>query len=465
MCLIHRRFQFLLQDKLSFTILFLILPLKVVQLQIRNNQIQTGKIMALVFKFGGASLKDADSVRNMADIVASFSDNIIIVVSAMGKTTKALHKLATGYFYRDESAKDIEEFWAYHNEIIENLGIKSEPELMDRLNWIKEYLIQKLSQKPSESFDFEYDQIVCIGELISSVIVNQYLKKCNIKNQWIDIRQSLKTDNVYRDSRINWEISEDLVLKNFDFSKDRIFLTQGFIASDQDNNSTTLGLEGSDYTAAALAYFINAEKMVVWKDVAGFFNSDPNEFENVVKLDAISYREAVELAYYGAKIIHPKTIKPLENKNIPLWVKSFKEPDQEGTVITLSTHDKSGVVPMVPVYITKNSQILISIAPNDFSFIAEYNLEHIFSILARYRIRVNLMQNSAISFSVCVDYDEEKIIPAIRELNNAYKVLFNKDLTLVTIRHFNEEIVKQIVAGKEVLVQQKSRNMIRLVVR
>jgi len=431
----------------------------------QTKNIKHSTNMALVFKFGGASLKDADSVKNMAKIVASYSDNLIVVVSAMGKTTRSLHKLALAYFNDQDYTSELKYFWDYHLEIIENLGLKNNQELAFQLKNIQQALDLKLDAYPSINFDFEYDQIVCQGEIMASAIVSNYLNFCNIHNQWLDIRTSLKTDSIFRDACVDWTNSEKLVLENFNFRKTGIYLTQGFIASDNEGNSTTLGLEGSDYTAAALSYFINAEKMIVWKDVPGFFNSDPNIFDNVVKLDAISYREAVELAYYGAKIIHPKTIKPLENKQIPLWVKSFKDPFLDGTVITSSTPDKMGVVPMVPVYITKNSQILISIAPEDFSFIAEHNLEHIFSILAKFRVKVNLMQNSAISFSICCDFNEDKIPAVITELKKDYKVLYNNELTLITIRHFDEATIDQMTKEREVLVVQKSRHMARFVVK
>jgi aspartate kinase len=421
--------------------------------------------MALVLKFGGASLKDASSVKNMADIVNSFNENLIIVVSAMGKITRQLHLLTEIFFNGRSFESEFEKFWEFHQAIINDLGLENDLHLKKQLNSLKNYLNSRLSRIPSTDFDYEYDQIVCCGELLSSLIVSSYLNKDGINCKWVDIRDSLKTNSIYRDARINWDESEKSVLQNFDFKDNRIYLTQGFIASNEKNKTTTLGLEGSDYTAAALAFFVNANRLIVWKDVSGIYNSDPNEFKDSIKLDSISYYEAVELAYYGAKVIHPKTIKPLENKNIPLWVKSFKNPHEPGTVITASTDNKRGVSPEVPVFIFKNSQILISIAPNDFSFIAEDNLEHIFSILARYRIKVNLMQNSAISFSVCSDDEEDKIAPAIEMLKKDFKVLYNNNLTLITIRHFNDQTIEQTTKEKEILVQQKSRNTIRFVVR
>jgi len=421
--------------------------------------------MALVFKFGGASLKDAASVRNMADIIKKYQDNLVVVVSAMGKTTRALHQVVNDYFSRKDYEQSLNLVLDYHQSIIDELFEKENINLKNAIDSLKASLHQKLLETPSLNLDFEYDQIVPYGELLSSVIVNEYLNDAGIKNEWMDIRYSVKTDSVYRDANIDWQLSTELVNRHFSFQKHRVYLTQGFIASNQQNLTTTLGLEGSDFTAAVISFSINAEKMVVWKDVPGIFNSDPNLFKTVVKLDAISYREAVELAYYGAKVIHPKTIKPLENKSIPLWVKSFKEPDELGTVIISSTPNKIGVQPAVPIYITKNNQILISIAPYDFSFIAEENLEQIFSILAQFRIKVNLMQNSAISFSICADYDADRILPGIEKLKSKYKVLYNNDLTLVTIRHFNNEIIHDTTYGRKVYVQQKSRHTARFVVK
>jgi len=421
--------------------------------------------MAIVFKFGGASLKDAASVRNMAEIIKKYKENMIIVVSAMGKTTRALHQVVNDYFSNKDFTQSLNIVCEYHQSIINELFVDDNNSSQLKFDSFKASLNEKLSEPPSSNFDFEYDQIVSYGELISSVIVSEYLNFSGIKNKWLDIRLLVKTDSIYRDAKIDWSLSSDLIKEKVAFKDDHIYLTQGFIASDQHNNTTTLGLEGSDFSAAVISHCIDAEKMIVWKDVPGVYNSDPNIFKNVVKLDAISYREAVELAYYGAKVIHPKTIKPLENKNIPLWVKSFKEPDEPGTVITLSTPNKRGVIPDVPIFITKNNQILISIAPYDFSFIAEDNLQHIFSILAQFRIKVNLMQNSAISFSICTDYDQNKVELAIKELKLNYKVLYNNELTLVTIRHFNNETIHETTYGRKVYVEQKSRHIARFVVK
>jgi len=420
--------------------------------------------MTLIYKFGGASVKDADSVKNLAKIVSENNDKLIVVVSAMDKITRALKALTDNYFLWKSTDADFKEIVRFHHEIINQLFGNDHISVRGKFNEISLELLVKLGKDPSDSYDYDYDQIVAFGELFSSFVVNEYLNYSGIKTKLVDIRKSLKTDNIYRDARIDWEESNKLVTNDFDFTDTQIYLTQGFIASDKDRNTTTLGLEGSDFSAAVLAYILNAEKVVVWKDVDGVFSSDPNEVEDVIKLDAISYHEAVELAYYGAKVIHPKTIKPLQNKNIPLYVKSFLYPESKGTIITESTTNQQGVVPEVPVFITKNNQILISIAPNDFSFITENCLGQIFSIFAEYRVKVNLMQNSAISFSVCVDYVAERVMHAIRELRKGYKVLYNDKLTLVTIRHYNKDVIEATTKGRKVFVQQKSRNTARFVI-
>jgi len=420
--------------------------------------------MAVIFKFGGASVKDAESIKNIEKIINSYDEELIIVVSAMGKMTRTLHHVAELYFSGKSTDTEFKEIVKFHQSIISQLFGNKNIEALHKFNELSIGLLVRLGKEPSLTFDYDYDQIVPFGELFSAFIISEYLNSVGVKNKLKDIRKVLKTDSTYRDAKINWEVSERLVNENFNFAENKIYVTQGFIASDDKNHMTTLGLEGSDFTAASLAYMINAEKVVVWKDVEGIYNSDPSEVQNVVKLDAISYQEAVELAYFGAKVIHPKTIKPLQNKNIPLFVKSFLRPEGEGTVITESTPNKTGVLPEVPVFITKNNQILISIAPNDFSFIAEDNLEHIFSVLAKNRVKVNLMQNSAISFSVCVDYLSERILEVIKELRKKYKVLYNEDLTLITIRHYNKELIEEMTRNRKILVQQKSRHTARFVV-
>ncbi|MCF6241542.1 MAG: aspartate kinase [Bacteroidales bacterium] len=417
-----------------------------------------------VFKFGGASVQDAQSIINLAGILKKYNHKpLIVVISAMNKTTRQLIKLTQLYFKSTDYQNQLKLIIDFHQNIINELFI--EPKNINyEFEQLIEQLNQKLTQKPSSDYDFEYDQIVVYGELFSTKIIAAYLKQENIDNEWVDIRKLIKTDAEYANAKPDWQQTAQLLQKQFKYQKNTV-ITQGFIASNQQGFNTSLGIEGSDFSAAIIAYSLNAQELVVWKDVAGFYSSDPKLFKNVVKLDAVSFHEAVELAYYGAKIIHPKTIKPLQNKKIPLHVKSFINPDLSGTLIKETTENNTGLQPEVPVFITKNNQILISIAPQDFSFIAEDNLSDIFSLMARFRIKVNLMQNSAISFSICVDYEPVRIKQLLLELKNNYKVLYNTNLTLITIRHYNSSIIEELTVGRKIFVQQKSRNTARFVVK
>lgn len=420
--------------------------------------------MALIYKFGGASVKDANSVKNLGEIVSACNTDLVIVVSAMDKTTRALEALIDDYVMHKNIDEHVKTIVKFHHNIINELFENKANNTKNEFNKIVFNLFSKLDKKIKGSYDFCYDQIIAYGEIFSSFIVGKYLHYINLKTKIVDIRKIIKTDSTHRDALINWEKTQKLVSEVFKFDDYHTYLTQGFIATDDDGNITSLGLEGSDFSAAILAYCLNAEKLVVWKDVDGIYSSDPRKVKDVVRLNVLSYREAVELAYYGAKIIHPKTIKPLENKKIPLHVKSFINPQSTGTLICKTTDNQKGVDPYVPVFITKESQILISISPRDFSFITESALEQIFSVLANNKVKVNLMQNSAISFSICVDYKSKRILKAIKELRLKYKVLYNESLSLITIRHYNDKVIKQTTQHKKILVQQKSRHTARFVV-
>ena len=418
-----------------------------------------------VFKFGGASVSNAKSIINLSDILKKYNGSIIVVVSAMGKTTRQMEQIVDEYFTNRSFYESLNTLLNIHEKLIFELFKDEKSNIYTDFKLLTQSLQDKLRIKPSTNYDYEYDQIVAFGELFSTRIVEAYLCQRGFNSKWVDIRESIKTDSIYRDARINWSLSEKLIKENFVFQNHQILLTQGFIASNEKNRTTTLGIEGSDFSAAILAYALDATEMVVWKDVPGFYNSDPKLFTKLVKLNAVSFHEAVELAYYGAKIIHPKTIKPLQNKNIPLYVKSFKEPETSGTVISRSTENKCGLDPEVPIFITKNNQVLISIAPHDFSFIAEDNLSAIFALLACYRVKVNLMQNSAISFSICVDNIKERIELLLEELKSNYKVLYNNELTLVTIRHYNQQTIDELTNDRKIFIQQKSRHTVRFVVK
>ncbi len=322
------------------------------------------------------------------------------------------------------------------------------------------HLEAKLQEPASLNYDFEYDQVVSYGEILSTKIVSSYLNYVGFKNKWLDVRTFFKTDNHYREAHIDWELSTKLARKVFNFNDCNAYVVQGFIGSTSENFFTTLGREGSDYTASILSYMLDAEKMVVWKDVPGILNADPRLFPSAQKLPEISYLEAIEMTYYGAQVIHPKTMKPLQNKNIPLYVKSFVEPHLEGSVI----HSVDHTLQLVPVIIIKKDQVLISISPTDFSFIAEHNLSDIFALFAKYRLKVNLSQNSALSFSVCTDSMENKYLEVIEILKQNYKVLYNENAELITIRYYTDEVISQLTAQRKILVEQKSRKTARFVV-
>ncbi len=413
-----------------------------------------------VFKFGGASVKDASAVKNVGSILNRFpNEDIIVVISAMGKVTNALERLTDAFFYKKENAADVlNEIKKYHFDIVDQLFSNKQHPIYNELNNTFVELEWAIEDEPTHSYNHEYDQIVSMGELISTKIVSAYLNDNNIKNQWLDARGIIQTDNTYREGRVDW----DLTLKlSENLSKQKgIILTQGFIGGTSENFTTTLGREGSDYTAAILAFTTNSESVTIWKDVPGVLNADPKWFDETKKLEQISYQDAIELAYYGATVIHPKTIKPLQNKKIPLYVKSFIKPDEKGTVI----NEIQSPLP-IPCFIFKVNQVLISISPKDFSFIIEENLSDIFNLFAEKQVKVNVMQNSAISFSVSVDSDERKLPDLIKTLQKDYRVLYNENLELITIRYYDQATIDRVTIDKKILLEVKSRNTVQLVVK
>jgi aspartate kinase len=418
-----------------------------------------------VFKFGGASVKDADAVKNVAVILSMFSnEEIVVIVSAMGKTTNALEKVVDAYINgKDNMRALIDDVKIFHTEIINQLEFrKNHPLYADVENSFVEidWLVE---EEPTKGYAFIYDQIVSQGEIISTKIVSTYLNENKIKNTWLDVRDVLQTDNTYREGKINWELTEKLVTAKIPslFKKNKIIITQGFIGATSENFTTTLGREGSDYTAAILSYCLNAKEMIVWKDVPGVLSADPRYSDEAIKLEHISYHDAIELTYYGATVIHPKTIKPLENKNIPLKVCSFKAPAEKGTTIG----NFQGTKPLVPCFIYKLNQILFSITSTDFSFIAEEGMSKIFSIFAMHKIKINLMQNSALSFSICVDNDPHKIPELIEDIKKEFKVLYNDGLKLITIRHYYPSTIDQLIKDKTIFLEQRSRQTAHLVMK
>ncbi len=418
-----------------------------------------------VFKFGGASVKDAAAVKNVAAVLKMFpNEDLVVVISAMGKTTNALEKVVHAYFHDKENAHPLlNEVKEYHHAIMEELFSETNHPVFEKVNnFFVE--IDWVLEEETRSYGFIYDQIVSMGELISTAIVSAYLNSVSIKNVWQDVRDVLQSDNTYREAKVNWEMSTGLISNKIPtlFNKENhIVITQGFIGSTSENYTSTLGREGSDYTAAILAHILNAESVSIWKDVPGVLNADPKFFNDAQKLEQISYLDAIELAYFGASVIHPKTIKPLENKNIPLYVKSFLNPSSKGTLIAKDLETK----PLVPSFIFKTNQVLLSISAKDFSFIAEENLSNIFSHFAECGVKLNLMQNSAISFSVCVDDDEEKLPKLIEQLKKNYKVLYNKNLQLYTIRHYFPSTIEALTNNREILLEQRSRNTAQIVMK
>jgi len=418
--------------------------------------------MIKVFKFGGASVKDASSVKNVLKVLDLYKDEkIAVVISAMGKTTNALEKLLHAYFYHtDRIEEEFNSIRDYHFKIINGLFPDNKHEVYGDVAGVFTSLKNWLENPPSDNYDYEYDQIVSIGEIISTKIVSAYLNINGMENLWIDARSIIRTDNTYRDARIEWDKTSELVKSVMKFHKEKIYVTQGFIGSTSESITTTLGREGSDFSAAILAWCLDAEKVAIWKDVPGVLNADPKYFDNTIKLDQLSYHDAIELAYYGASVIHPKTIKPLQNKKIPLWVKSFVEPKEKGTVIQ---SDRDGLA--VPSFIFKMDQVLVTIAARDFSFIAEQNLRDIFHELSRLRIKINLMENTALSFSICADWDERKIPELIKSLEDEFMVKYNRGLELVTIRHYDQQTIERVTVNKDILLEEKSRYTVQMVMR
>ncbi len=413
-----------------------------------------------VFKFGGASVKNAEGVRNVAKIINRYSDNLVVVSSAMGKITNLLETLVKAYFEKNGKADSIfNSFKAYHIEICAELF--EERKTPDSVQNLFTELEIKLNKTPSLDFDFEYDQVVSFGEMTSTLIISEYLNVAGRKNKWIDIRTCLRTDNKFRDASVDWELTEKLVTGIFNFEKERLYVTQGFIGATTWNLTTTLGREGSDFTAAILGNVLNAESVSIWKDVPGVLSADPKKMEGTVKIDALSYREAVEMTYSGAKVIHPKTMKPLHNKGISLYVKSFLSPDDEGTVI----HNIDHKIELPPIFIQKENQVLVTLSPKDFSFINIEDIERVVNFLKENRVTVTLMQQSAIDLNLVLNDPDAKLENIFQELMPFYTVRYNIGLTLITIRHYTEETLDWMVKKKDIYLEQHSRLTARMLVK
>ncbi|MBK8700219.1 MAG: aspartate kinase [Saprospiraceae bacterium] len=416
-----------------------------------------------VFKFGGASVKNAPGFVNVAEIIAFFKgEKLAIVVSATGKTTNALETVVKSYFYKDGTALEkLDAIKRNHYEIIETLGLvgteieQDVNDLFVEIDWI-------LDDEPHDQYDYIYDQIVSIGELVSSRILYHTLRSRGINASWLDVRGVLFTDEIHREAKVIWNLTSEKVNASIRslLEHSDVVVTQGFIGSTTENHTTTLGREGSDYTAAILSYCCNAEAMHIWKDVPGVLTGDPRKFENVVKMEKLSYKEAIEMTYYGAKVIHPKTIKPLQNKNIPLYVRPFDNPSSVGTKIS---SEAEGFYP--PIVVIEEDQALVSISVRDFSFVAEQHISNIFGILSELRLKVNMMRNTAISFTLCVQHHQDKLLQLKEKLENEFSVNIETGLEMITIRHFTKEAIQEMKRNKLTLFEDRLQDTIQLVVK
>lgn len=414
-----------------------------------------------VYKFGGASVKNAEAVRNVYEIIKGEKDNLAVVVSAMGKSTDLLETLIEAYFNSsfDDMERIFNSFSEYHLQIIEALfGEKGMPQGVYELFTELE---QKLNSRPSYDYNFEYDQIICFGELISTRIISDYLNATGHANDWIDIRLCLKTDDTFRDAKVDWGWTEQLIRREFNFNDCPLFITQGFIGSTTTNLTTTLGREGSDFTAAIIGSSLNAESVAIWKDVPGILSADPKKMNDTVKLDELSYKEAVEMTHSGAKVIHPKTMQPLHNKGIPLLVKSFEAPGDKGTVI----HKIGHKIELPPIFIIKENQVLITLSAKDFSIIAINDIERVVNFMIGKLIKVTLMQQSAIDLNIVADASDQNLEEIFGELSEQYNIRYNTELTLVTIRHYTEDVLDWMVKEKDIYLEQHSRLTARMLIK
>jgi len=412
-----------------------------------------------VFKFGGASVKDAKGVKNLVNVLNKTGyKNTLVVVSAMGKTTNALEKVIANYFdNKGELQSSLQEVIKFHNGILLDLFDNEQHAVYKKIAALFNELTAFMDRNKSPDYNFVYDQVIGYGELVSTTIVNEYLNDVGLKNQWLDVRDFIKTDNYYRSAHVDWEASQERIATQF--NRTQLNITQGFLGSDANNFTTTLGREGSDYTAAIFAYCLNAQSVTIWKDVPGVLNADPRYFENAQLLNKISYREAIELAFYGASVIHPKTLQPLQRKEIPLFVKSFLQPENKGTMVC----KEAGLDPQIPCFIVKKNQVLISLSSLDFSYIVEDNISEIFKLLHLYKMKVDVIQNSAISFSVCVDNMYKNLEKLLQHLKAKFKVTCTENVSLYTIRHYNELAIKQLEKDKEVLLKQLTHETMQIV--
>ncbi|WP_298502891.1 aspartate kinase [uncultured Maribacter sp.] len=414
-----------------------------------------------VFKFGGASVKDANGVKNVVKVLQEVGyENTLVVVSAMGKTTNSMEAIVDAYFNEKANLPSkIQEVTEYHASILKDLFPNKEHLIYQRVKELFDEVKGFLAWNKSPNYNFVYDQVVGYGELTSTSIISAYLNEIGMQNTWLDVRTLIKTNNIYRDTTVNWEKTQEQISEKV--NKKVLNITQGFLGSDDNNFTTTLGREGSDYTAAILAYCLSANSVTIWKDVPGVLNADPRYFKETQLLNKISYKEAIELAFYGASVIHPKTLQPLQRKEIPLHVKSFLNPKNDGTTVGKG----NGIEPKVPCFIVKKDQVLMKLSSLDFSFIVENNISDLFKLFHDYKMKVDLIQNSAISFSVCVDNRFGRLQELLDTLKSRFKVVHQEGVSLYTIRHFNTEAISSLQNGYEVLLEQRAKETVQLVVK
>ena len=414
-----------------------------------------------ILKFGGASVKDASGVRNLFKVLQKVGYNeVLVVISAMGKMTNAFEEIVKSYYSKkDDLSFQVDQVKTFHKDIANELFIDSNHIIFNEINTIFEDLQFFLNQNTSTDYNYIYDQIVSKAEIISTKICSSFLKDNGIENTWLDVRDCIKTNSEFRRAKVDWNKTCKQISKNLNNSQ--LYVTQGFIASDDENNTTTLGREGSDYTAGIFAYCLHSKEVIIFKDVAGVLNADPRIFKQTVLLNQISYKEAIEMAFYGASVIHPKTLQPLQKKEIPLFVKSFINPLLNGTEVGKGID----IEPKTPCFVVKKNQILLSISDKEFAFIMEDDISEIFNLLHQFKMKVNLIQNSAISFSVCIEDNFNNFKPLFDKLKLKYKILYNDNLTLFTIRHFTDKAINKIEKNKEILLKQLSRETVQIVVK
>jgi aspartate kinase len=409
----------------------------------------------IIYKFGGVSVKDATAIKNISNIIGEAKGSLTVVVSAIGQSTNLIEGIVDAHYFGKGDARDLlDKLKQNHLGLILDLFNEFPKKLLSEIQSLFSEMETRISKPFTQSFNFEYDQLIAYGELLSTRIVSAYLNRIGQRNEWVDIRTCLDADDKYRDANILWDSSLEKVEHQFKAEENNLYITQGFIASDSKGNTCSLGREGSDYTAAILAFLLDSEKMIIWKDVLGVLNADPDYFNNTTKLDLIPYHEAIELSYYGASVIHPKTIKPLQAKEIPLWVKSFIKPKEEGTLITKGDLPQ----PLLPNFIVKKKQVLISVKSHNFSFIGENDLFFVFSLINKYVIKLNFTQNTAVSFVFCVSNSNRFIDGLIKDLAEKYDVEREDGLELITVRHYTPDTIAEITENHQILIEQKNKN-------